>query len=241
MFTVELFDPELFAVGLDDFALGGGDLGFGLGLECHGGGLGDNNNGCHFFLAEFGGCGGGGCLGFGGCALLCGSDEVLNQVVLGCRRGLLGFGGAAALFGSGICGSGVGSLGDFLALLLLRLLLCLVLLVVGLSFAAAAAAGVAGCDFGGRASAGGRRFGATALLHFLLEVFVGDGDVVFGCLLVECLSCREAELLDDVCESHALFAAGVGVVEQTARGAHSASSEFRARFLARGAECADFG
>ena len=131
------------------------------------------------------------------------------------------------------------------AVLVLRLLLCLVLLVVGLSFASAAAAGVAGCDFGGggRASAGGRRFGATALLHLLLEVFVGDGDVVLVCLHLEHFYrvVFEAELVDDVCEPDAFFAAGIGVVKQTARRAHCASSEFRARFLARGAECADFG
>ena len=168
-FAVEHLAPELLAVAFDLFAFGSfgfGDLGFGGQFD--GSRFGDDDNGNrsrrHFILAQFRGCGsgcglcggsGGGRFGrggsCGGCGLLCGSDEFLNQVIFGFRRSLLGFGGTAALFGSGICVSGSGSLGHFLALLLLLLLLRLVLIIVSLGFAATAS--VAGCDLGGGASA----------------------------------------------------------------------------------------
>ena len=114
--------------------------------------------------------------------------------------------------------------------------LLLILLVVRLCLTAA----VDGCNTG---HTRGGRFGASTLFHFLLEVFVGDGDVVFGCLLLECLfSClSKTELVDRVCKPDALFAVGGNVVKQTARSTHGTSSEFRAGFLAGGAECADFG
>ena len=64
---------------------------------------------------------------------------------------------------------------------------------------------------------------------------------MFGCLLLECLACREAELFDNVCEPDALLALGVGVVKHTACGAHGHSSELSTSFLARGAEHAGFG
>ena len=107
-FAVVLLHPELLAVAfdLDAFrSFGFGDS-FGLGGE-FGGGFGDDSDRRHFILAEFrrGGSGLGGSGrgdGFWGCGLLCGIDEILDQVIFGFRRSLLGLGGTTALFGSGI-------------------------------------------------------------------------------------------------------------------------------------------
>ena len=72
-------------------------------------------------------------------------------------------------------------------------------------------------------------------------MFVGDGDVEFGCLLLEELFRLVTELFEDVCETDALLAVGGNVVKDAARRTHGAGSERCAGFLARGAESADFG
>ena len=183
----------------------------------------------------------------------------MNQRFVDFDGGLFGFGGAAAFLGSFSVGSGSGSLLDLFARLLLLLAggslggfgsdglvgLRFCVGVVGITGSAAACRrGVSGCDFA-LALGGARRqtLGASALLHFLLEVFVGDGDVVFGRLLLECLFCcvSEAELVDDICEPDALLAVGGSVVKHAARHAHRDSAERSSCLLTSSAELASFG
>jgi hypothetical protein len=236
LLAVELLEPEFLSIDFHNLASGfardGADLLLGSGGSGGGGGLldgGGGGSGCDtgnhdVIFDQLDIVTGNRCSGSAG-RFLGRADKILDEIVGGLRSCLLCFGGTTALFGSRIC---TGNLGHLLALLLL---LRLVFLVVGLGFAAAA--GVAGCDFGAR----GGRFGTTASFDFLLQVLTGDGDAVLRSFRDECLkSAFHAELLNHIGEPDALLALGVRVVKQAARLPHGHGSEGLVRFLAGRAE-----